>query len=33
MQGFFSYHDNPQGGKLELVHIDMQQGMHDWMRA
>ena len=31
--GFFSYHDNPQGGKLELVHIDMQQGMHDWMRG
>ena len=31
--GYFSYHDNPQGGKLELVHIDKQRGMHDWMRG
>jgi len=31
--GFFSYHDNPQGGHVELVHVDMQQGMHDWMRG
>ena len=30
--GYFSYHDNPQGGHVELVHVDMQQGMHDWMR-
>ena len=31
--GYFSYHENPQGGNVELVHIDKQQGMHDWMRA
>jgi hypothetical protein len=31
--GYFSYHDNPQGGKLELVHIDKQRGMHDWIRG
>jgi catechol 2,3-dioxygenase-like lactoylglutathione lyase family enzyme len=29
--GYFSYHDNPQGGKVELVHIDKQRGMHDWI--
>lgn len=29
--GYFSYHENPQGGNVELVHIDKQQGMHDWM--
>ena len=29
--GYFSYHANPDGGKVELVHIDMQRGMHDWM--
>lgn len=29
--GFFSYHRNPHGGNVELVHIDKQQGMHDWM--
>ena len=31
--GLFSYHANPLGGKVELVHIDMQQRMHDWIRA
>ncbi|MCW2529086.1 MAG: hypothetical protein JWM76_3946 [Pseudonocardiales bacterium] len=31
--GYFSYHDNPLGGKVELVSITMQQGMHDWIRA
>jgi catechol 2,3-dioxygenase-like lactoylglutathione lyase family enzyme len=31
--GFFSYHRNPQGGNLELVHIDKQHVMHEWMRA
>ena len=31
--GYFSYHDNPHGGKVELVHIDKQQGMHDWIRG
>jgi lactoylglutathione lyase len=31
--GYFSYHHNPHGGKVELVDIAMQQGMHDWIRT
>jgi hypothetical protein len=30
--GFFSYHRNPQGGNVELVHVDKQRAMHDWLR-
>jgi catechol 2,3-dioxygenase-like lactoylglutathione lyase family enzyme len=29
--GYFSYHRNPHGDLVELVHIDMQAGMHDWI--
>ena len=31
--GYFSYHANPHGGHVELVHVDMKPGMHDWMRG
>jgi lactoylglutathione lyase len=31
--GYFSYHANPLGAKVELVDIAKQQGMHDWMRS
>jgi Glyoxalase/Bleomycin resistance protein/Dioxygenase superfamily len=31
--GYFSYHRNPQGSLVELVDINMQQGMRDWIGA
>jgi catechol 2,3-dioxygenase-like lactoylglutathione lyase family enzyme len=29
--GYFSYHDNPQGSMVELVDINKQQGMCEWI--
>jgi catechol 2,3-dioxygenase-like lactoylglutathione lyase family enzyme len=31
--GYFSYHRNPQGNMIELVDINKQQGMRDWIGA
>ncbi len=31
--GYFSYHSNPYGGKVELVDIAKQQAMRDWIHA
>jgi hypothetical protein len=31
--GFFSFHDNPIGGKVELVDVAKQQALYEWIRG
>jgi hypothetical protein len=31
--GFFSFHDNPIGGKVELVDVSKQQALYEWIRG